>query len=83
MKYCVNSFERLGGVNFTYSETEASQGGNADLSDFASYPVTAGAVCYMAARDYLTPAERKTFADKLYNDVDTLNDTPCNTGSAP
>jgi hypothetical protein len=76
-KYCVNSLERIGGVNWTGVEAEAAQGGNSDLNDFGSYAVEAAAICYTAARDYLRPEERRQFADKLYNDIDQLNPAPC------
>jgi hypothetical protein len=76
-KYCVNHIERASGVNWTVSEL-VSQGGNDDINDFGSYIAYGGSVCYMAARDYLTPTEKQTFADKMYNDVDSLNGTACN-----
>jgi hypothetical protein len=76
-KYCVNHIERASGVNWTINEVY-SNGGNNDLNDYASYVAYGASLCYMGARDYLSPAEKQTFADKMYNDVDYLNATPCN-----
>ena len=77
-KYCVNNAEKFAGVNWTVYEPSGNAG-NLDLNDFASYYAYPLSVCYVAARDYLSAAERQTFADKMYNDIDWLNTTPADT----
>jgi hypothetical protein len=75
--YCVNHIERAGGVSFTVNENEQNAG-NYDLNDFASAVPGGASLCYLAARDYLSPAERQAFADKMYNDRDDPTASACN-----
>jgi len=73
--YGLNHVERLGGVNFMADET-APNGGNRDSGgDFASYIFMNMAIAYSTGSPYLTPAQRTTFLDKMYNDLEGAR--PC------
>jgi len=73
--YGLNRVERLGGVNFMANEA-VPNGGNRDSGgDFASYVFVDMAIAYSTGSPYLTPAQRTTFLDKMYNDLGDA--TPC------
>ena len=75
--YALNYIQRLAGVNFMANEA-ANDGGNSQMSDFASYSFHDIAFIYLIASPYLTAAQKQTFLDKIYNDLDDPSIAPCN-----
>ena len=80
-KYGINNIEKLNGVSWTGWDGVAG-GGNNNFNDFASYTMRPLGLVYSIARDYLTPAEKQTFLDKMYNDWDDPAAAVCNSTMA-
>jgi len=74
--YALNHIERISGVNFTANENSRN-GGNNGIADFGSSALWGIAALWETGKDYLNPAERQTFLDKMYNDVDDPALPPC------
>lgn len=84
-KYCVNNVERFGGVNFSGWEgkNDLGYGNQSVFGNNAYWGAWGESMCYLAARDYLTPAEKQTFADKMFNDVDWPSSGGCTKTNTP